>query len=197
MISKTLILMALLSHCVFLSPHEKSSEPFTNEGFIDDLPLEEESLQPPKETYQEPLKISPHKQRLLWPLPKGVVTSHFGVRGPRIHGGTDISAPKGTPVFASWDGEVIFSGRKGSYGKAMVIKHRFGYTLYGHLHRTLKRKGTKVKVGDLIAEVGATGRATGPHLHFEVRSLTGKPYNPLALLPQGDGLDIGDKIPGR
>ena len=85
------------------------------------------------------------------------------------HMGLDINAPTGTPVYAAADGKVIHILREPAYGKVVIIDHGHGYkTLYAHLHRYYVSKGQKVKRGDPVAEIGNTGRSTGPHLHYEV-----------------------------
>ncbi|MCR1792264.1 M23 family metallopeptidase [Leptospira sp. id769339] len=106
---------------------------------------------------------------------EGRVSSKFGRRKDpftkkdTFHGGIDLAAEEGTPVYASADGEVSFSGTRGGYGRLIILKHGLGYeTKYGHLSKVLVSPGTKVKKGQLIGEVGMTGRATGFHLHFEV-----------------------------
>jgi murein DD-endopeptidase MepM/ murein hydrolase activator NlpD len=87
----------------------------------------------------------------------------------RFHKGTDIAAAYGTEVTAVADGVVVESRSKGGYGNAVVIKTDDGRTmLYGHNQANLVRAGDRVRRGDVIAQVGATGRATGPHVHFEV-----------------------------
>jgi murein DD-endopeptidase MepM/ murein hydrolase activator NlpD len=79
---------------------------------------------------------------------------------------------------ATANGKVIFSGRKGGYGKLIIVKHTNGYqTYYGHCSRLLKKRGQLVEQGQLIARVGSTGVSTGPHVHYEVR-VKGKPLNP-------------------
>ncbi|MEC4675366.1 MAG: peptidoglycan DD-metalloendopeptidase family protein, partial [Nitrospirota bacterium] len=101
----------------------------------------------------------------------------------RPHHGIDYSAPRGTPVSVVGDGTVIFAGYKGQFGKLVIVKHHNGYkTYYGHLSRIGKgiKKGTKVKQGQIIARVGATGLATGPHLHYEMR-VNNKPVNPYRI----------------
>lgn len=114
----------------------------------------------------------------------GWVTSRFGYRkspftGRReLHKGMDISNRKGTPILATADGVVTYVGKKGLYGTIMVIDHGHGLkTRYAHLNETLKKKHEHVKRGDVIAQMGSTGRSTGPHLHYEVR-LNGVPVNP-------------------
>ena len=116
---------------------------------------------------------------------KGYPSGHYGHRTDPFtaeldfHPGMDISAPRGTKVIATADGVILFAGRESGYGRLVSIEHKFGVsTRYGHLHRILVKKGQRVKRNDVIGYVGATGRATGPHLHYEVR-LNGRPLNPL------------------
>ncbi|MFP5221972.1 MAG: peptidoglycan DD-metalloendopeptidase family protein [Acidobacteriota bacterium] len=106
----------------------------------------------------------------------GEVTSEYGWRrdpftGQRAwHGGMDIAAPEGTPVRAARDGTVVFSGRERGYGNLVVVEHEGGVrTYYGHNKANEVTEGQSVKAGQVLAQVGQTGRATGPHLHFEVR----------------------------
>ncbi len=101
----------------------------------------------------------------------------------RPHHGLDYAAPRGTPVSAVGDGTVLFTGTKGGYGKVVILKHSGGYkTTYGHLSRMASgiRKGKKVDQGEVIAYVGSTGIATGPHLHYEIR-IHDRPVNPLTF----------------
>jgi murein DD-endopeptidase MepM/ murein hydrolase activator NlpD len=101
----------------------------------------------------------------------------------RPHRGVDYAASTGTPIKASGDGRIQFRGRKGGYGKAVVIEHGGGITtLYGHLSRykAKQRKGTRVRQGDIIGYVGSTGLASGPHLHYEFR-VNGVHRNPLTV----------------
>lgn len=108
------------------------------------------------------------------PVP-GFILSGFGYRiGPfsgrsEFHRGVDIPAPIGTKIKAPAAGVVIFVGRKGGYGKLLVIDHGNNYkTVYGHLHSFDVKVGDRVTKGDFVGEVGNTGRSTGPHLHYEV-----------------------------
>ncbi len=120
----------------------------------------------------------------IWPI-KGPVMSTFGFRTDPwrgFHSGLDISAPMGSPVKVAADGIVNFTGSKPGYGTTVIIDHGFGtMTLYGHLSRYKVFKGEKVKKGDVIAYVGMTGFATGPHLHFET-ILNGAQVNPANFL---------------
>jgi len=120
-----------------------------------------------------------------WPF-KGWVTSEFGERiSPytgevgTLHTGLDIAEKLGTPIRATADGIVIQSGwTAGGYGKLVEISHGYGYsTFYGHCSRLKVSPGQRVHKGDIVAYIGATGNATGPHLHYEVR-LYGVPINP-------------------
>jgi len=107
----------------------------------------------------------------------------------RAHNGTDYVAPKGTPVSAMANGQVLAAGYQGGYGKLVVIRHPNGYkTFYGHLSGFAKgiRKGAGVTQGQLVGTVGSTGMSTGPHLHFEMR-VNDRPVNPRkVVIPPGD-----------
>jgi murein DD-endopeptidase MepM/ murein hydrolase activator NlpD len=125
----------------------------------------------------------------IWPA-HGWLSSIVGSRrdpitgGADYHQGLDISADHGSAVYATADGDVIFAGREGAYGNLITIDHGYGLeTRYGHLSRYDVSNGAKVKRGDIIGRVGSTGRATGPHLHYEVR-VNGRLLNPLQLLLQ-------------
>jgi murein DD-endopeptidase MepM/ murein hydrolase activator NlpD len=119
----------------------------------------------------------------IWPV-HGWVTSAFGFRTnpftglTQMHEGLDISNREGTPIVAPADGIVSATGKDFSYGNVVVISHGFGIiSRFNHLSKILVGAGQKVKRGDRIAEVGTTGRSTGPHLHYEVR-VNGIPVNP-------------------
>ena len=143
----------------------------------------QESILPLKET----LSLISSQSRLLtelptmWPVIKGQGHISF-LFGPNLdpvtrsrwylHRGLDIAQhPSGMPIVASADGTVIeVSYKPLGYGNSVKIKHKYGfYTLYGHMQRILTTVGTVVKQGDIIGLMGATGRATGPHVHFEIR----------------------------
>lgn len=122
--------------------------------------------------------------RFLWPVPNFYkVSSHFGPRGRKHHDGIDVPAPKGTPIVAVDNGVVIYSdnGIRG-YGNMIVLAHGDDvFTVYAHNRKNKVDKGDKVAKGDEIAEVGNTGRSTGPHLHFEIR-VKNKVRNPAQFL---------------
>ncbi|MFZ0391728.1 MAG: M23 family metallopeptidase [Calditrichia bacterium] len=109
------------------------------------------------------------------PVPNGRVTDVFGNRRHPIfkrimpHYGLDLAADRGTPILATADGYVKFTGRNGGYGMFVSINHKYGYqTRYGHMQKIYVHKGQFVKRGDKIGEVGNTGISTAPHLHYEV-----------------------------
>ena len=118
---------------------------------------------------------------------------HPVLRTKRPHRGVDYAATRGTAVRATGTGRVSFSGRKGGYGKTVLLAHGNGYTtLYAHLSRHEKgiRKGARVRQGQIIGYVGSTGIATGPHLHYEFR-INGVHRDPLTVeLPRAAPLDM-------
>ena len=113
---------------------------------------------------------------MLWPT-EGWISSGYGYRqdpmggqGRSYHQGVDIASWHGTPVRATAAGEVKFTGRNGGYGKTVEIEHEFGFsTLYAHLNDYEVEAGETINQGDVVGTVGSTGRATGSHLHYEVR----------------------------
>jgi murein DD-endopeptidase MepM/ murein hydrolase activator NlpD len=118
----------------------------------------------------------------------GWLTSGVGGRedpitgGDDYHPGLDISADRGTPVYATADGTITLADKAGAYGNLIVVDHGYGLeTRYGHLQAFKVTVGQAVKRGDVIGLVGSTGRATGPHLHYEVR-VNGRILNPLQLM---------------
>ena len=127
----------------------------------------------------------------IWPA-HGWLSGGFGNRadpftGERdYHPALDISTDKGDPVYATADGAVESAAYSGNYGNLIVLDHGFGMlTRYGHLSKFNVKAGERVRRGQVIGFVGATGRATGAHLHYEVW-LNGQPVNPLRLLTSGD-----------
>ncbi len=112
--------------------------------------------------------------------------SSFGMRYHPIlkvvrpHTGIDLSAPQGTPIYATADGKVLEAGYSaGGFGKKVLVDHGFGYrTLYGHCSEVLVNPGQLVKRGEVIAKVGNTGLSKAPHLHYEVH-INGRPVDPV------------------
>ncbi len=120
-----------------------------------------------------------------WPVSTGYITSKFGFRNhpiyrkSKFHAGVDFASKRGTPVLATADGVVVFSGWQSGYGRLVEIRHMDGLkTRYAHNQKNLVKEGDMVKKGQAIAKLGSTGRSTGPHVHFEVRK-NGKAVNPL------------------
>jgi murein DD-endopeptidase MepM/ murein hydrolase activator NlpD len=123
----------------------------------------------------------------IWPA-HGWLSSAFGRRSdpftgdPDFHSGLDISTSRGAAVYATADGRVVSAAYSGNYGNLVVIEHGFGIvTRYAHLSRFAVKPGARVSRGEVIGYVGATGRATAPHLHYEVL-VNGRIMNPLRLL---------------
>jgi murein DD-endopeptidase MepM/ murein hydrolase activator NlpD len=123
------------------------------------------------------------------PVPDAKLTSRYGSRKDpfnhyyhNFHGGIDMAAKVGTPIIASSDGEVVFTGRNGGFGNTVVIQHKNGFkTTYAHCSRILVESGDSVRMGRIIGLVGRTGNATGAHLHFEVMK-NGRLMNPESAL---------------
>jgi murein DD-endopeptidase MepM/ murein hydrolase activator NlpD len=114
---------------------------------------------------------------------RGPVISEYGARRTGFHHGIDIRADHGTPVVASAAGVVAFAGWRSGYGNTVVLNHENEvHTLYGHLSRIRVTGGQKVRRGEVIALTGSTGRASTPHLHYEIR-VRERPMNPRAFLP--------------
>lgn len=143
--------------------------------------LKLKSRQPGKWTMQLPQNIAAIDlnsiSNFTLPVMGAVISSGFGwrihpVTGQRkLHKGVDFAAPTGTPIFAAADGVVTDAGwTDGGYGNIVEVRHNDGYvTLYAHTNKVYVSKGQSVNKGQAIAEVGTTGRSTGPHLHFEVQ----------------------------
>ncbi|MBW2592821.1 MAG: M23 family metallopeptidase [Deltaproteobacteria bacterium] len=125
------------------------------------------------------------KMFLRIPVKFGTLTSSYSIRRfhpvskkYKRHTGIDYGAPQGTPIFATASGRVVFAGWKTGYGNLIILKHPNGYqTYYGHCSKLIARKNELVEQGQIIARVGQTGVATGPHVHYEVR-INQKPINP-------------------
>ncbi|MBN1283474.1 MAG: peptidoglycan DD-metalloendopeptidase family protein [Proteobacteria bacterium] len=128
-------------------------------------------------------KIKFYRGRFIWPV-DGKLTSPFGYRDGRRHDGIDIGAKTGRPIKASAAGKVVFAGSMRGYGNLILLRHKDNmFTAYAHNSVNKVKKGQVVKQGDVIGKVGRTGRASGPHLHFEIRhGQTAR--NPLFFLPK-------------
>lgn len=126
-----------------------------------------------------PAEVAQLTDNFRWPLKRVRVTSAYGHRDEGFHEGVDLKAAMGTPVYASAPGTVVYAGaRIRGYGWMVVVAHKGNVvTVYAHNSRLAVKKGTRVKAGQMLAYSGQSGRASGPHLHFEVRHGV-TPYNP-------------------
>ncbi|HWA49527.1 MAG TPA: peptidoglycan DD-metalloendopeptidase family protein [Dongiaceae bacterium] len=150
--------------------------------------------------YYTPNGEAIRKSLLRTPVDGARITSGFGMRMhpvmgySKMHKGIDFGAPTGTPIFAAGAGTVVEVGKKGAYGNYIRIRHNGQYqTAYAHMSKFAKgiSKGDKVKQGDVIGYVGATGRVTGPHLHYEIL-VDGSQVNPAKVK-----MASGDKLTGK
>jgi len=139
--------------------------------------------------YYSPDGHSMRKAFLRTPVDFRRISSRYGKRRHptlnrlKMHKGVDYAAKRGTPIKAAGDGKISYRGRKGGYGRVVIIQHGGRYsTLYAHMHRFKKGMyvGKRVKQGQIIGYVGSSGRATGPHLHYEFR-VNGTHRNPLTV----------------
>ena len=120
-----------------------------------------------------------------WPFKNVDVSSGFGQRGRKFHQGIDLRGPVGTPVYAAASGKVVYVGNKiRGYGRMVVLKHDDNvHTIYAHHSKNLIKLGAYIERGEQIALSGRSGRAHGPHLHFEIRKGTVS-YDPELALNQ-------------
>lgn len=157
-----------------ISQNDASTEVTNNDttqlavGGADETQQEEEKSQEEQDIEYVKQNVS-----IIWPI-KGVITSRFGKRTPTEivtanHKGLDIAGNIGDNIVSAMEGTVVQYSEEGDYGKHLRIQNGEVLTLYAHCSELLVQEGSTVKQGDVIAKVGATGRATGPHLHFEIR----------------------------
>lgn len=188
---------ALAEYNNLLNPDEMQSgmrlyiPPRSKRGAFKKLPfgttIGSESVQAKKKRgrrekkYEQPVQV--YRGRFEWPV-EGRAGSPFGIRNGRRHDGLDIVAPSGMPIHASASGRVVFAGEMRGYGNLILIRHKDDFfTAYAHNSKNIAKKGQQVRQGEVIAEVGRTGRATAPHVHFEIRhGQTAR--NPLFFLPE-------------
>lgn len=164
-------------------------QPITEENFPDRLKRANMALKTLRRVKFTVLRL-PVKR----PVRNGSVSSSYGPRVDpflgrlAMHTGIDFKAPYGARVFATAPGTVLSAKRHGGYGKMVEIRHANGFTTrYAHLSRLQVSAGDHVLAGDLIGNIGSTGRSTGPHLHYEIRQ-NDKPRNPTAFLSASDRL---------
>ncbi len=147
----------------------------------------EQSVIPPLPSYLNQKLLRPFSRiglqnlKFIYPLAiPSPISSLFGWRihpisgASRMHTGTDIAAPEGTPVLAAMSGKVLLADNLGGYGLTIALEHSDGtkQTLYGHLSEIFVKPGELIQQGAVIGRVGSTGNSTGPHLHLEFRQLT-------------------------
>ncbi len=119
---------------------------------------------------------------VITPLEYDRISSAYGPRNGRQHRGIDFAAASGTPVRATQGGKILYAGWRGGYGQLVEMEHPGGVlTRYAHCSKILVKEGMTVNQGDVLGEVGSTGRSTGPHLHFEVLE-QGRFVNPATYL---------------
>jgi murein DD-endopeptidase MepM/ murein hydrolase activator NlpD len=140
-------------------------------------------------------ELKKHATPSAWPIRSGYITSKFGyrkhpiLRKSHFHSGVDFASKRGTPVLATADGVVVYSGWRSGYGRLVEVRHMDGLvTRYAHNQKNLVKQGEMVDKGQTIAKLGSSGRSTGPHVHFEVRE-DGKAVNPLKY--------VGNKAPKK
>jgi murein DD-endopeptidase MepM/ murein hydrolase activator NlpD len=170
---------------------EVSRQLTTEERAALERSLREELMLPSPSIAPSPPTTAPPPSRpgvktdaaFVWPI-HGPINSPFGPRNGRLHAGMDIGSPSYQEVVAAADAEVIYANDTGGpLGKAVVLNHGRGVrTVYAHLSIIIAHERDTVRQGQPIGGVGETGRATGPHLHFEVRR-NGAPVNPEEYLP--------------
>jgi murein DD-endopeptidase MepM/ murein hydrolase activator NlpD len=147
-----------------------------------------------QELSRDPQSVVKHRY-FDWPIDEARLTRGYSAdpvphpkkRKKRSHWGIDLASQKGTPIYASHDGMIVYSGKdfKG-YGKMVLVEGENGWaTIYAHLDKITAREGQKVRQGDLVGLMGRTGRVTGVHLHFEIRQ-NKDAYDPLLFLPNGE-----------
>lgn len=166
-----LIAIAFLAGCVSYCPidtPEVPGYPSSRPARLPELPISE-------------VVLDSIAARLTLPLDRIKVTSGYGLRRKKFHEGIDLAGKLGSPVYAAHDGTVGIDGMQFyGFGKLVVLRStgQDFISLYGHLNAVYVRPGQRVTAGELIGEVGATGDATGPHLHFEIRTKPmGAPYH--------------------
>ncbi len=138
------------------------------------LPYTKEQLQAFKESGVERLKLELKKGEYLWPVMGLRVTSRVGTRWGKLHGGIDVAAARGSIVVGATEGTVMIVGDQGAYGHCVFVENHDGTVAwYAHLTESVVKVGDKIVRGQIVGVSGNTGRSTGPHLHFEMRTQQG------------------------
>lgn len=164
----------------------KRKNTYVDGKLVDSVVLDEVILEKPKEDIiykgmKNPIETG--TVFLNYPSDNRQITSPYGTRwGNEHHSGIDLGGKIGDPIIASFEGVVKYAGWKGGYGNVVILSHGSGVeTLYAHASKVTCSTGQRVSKGDKIAEVGSTGRSTGPHIHFELRN-NGKAINPISYM---------------
>lgn len=151
-------------------------------------PVQEFRQQARRQSAAHEVNVAQHDEPFGWPVPGARVSSVFGDRfhpvdkEMKLHAGIDLAAPAGTPVRATAPGRVTFAGSRGGYGLTVEIRHGSGHlTRYAHLSEIDVAAGAEVARGVAIGKVGATGKVTGAHLHYEIRK-DGAPVDPATYM---------------
>jgi murein DD-endopeptidase MepM/ murein hydrolase activator NlpD len=178
---QSLVTLALLAACSSSKPHYRAQSSSTAQR------LEEGKEQSSPAVSAADFRDHPG---FVWPTRYPYIQAYFGWRKKRMHEGLDLKAPTGTRVYSTASGEIIEAGsRIRGYGKTVVVDHGNGWaSIYAHLSKIKVKRGDHVGQGELLALSGRTGRATGPHLHFEIRKGS-DPLDPLMFLPPVEGDD--------
>jgi len=181
------VALSFLASCRTPPPPRASSIALQQEAYIEEQSESEELLSQKDWVGKGRL---PWGLEIRWPTSEPVITDYFGWRKKgrrreRLHDGVDLKAPKNTEIFAAAKGKVIYASRKiRNYGKMVVLDHGNAWsTVYSHLNEYKVKVGDEVNLGEIIGLSGKTGRASGPHLHFEIRRGS-DPLDPLLFLPR-------------
>ena len=182
---KSTTITLVMSICIILLMHSfgVGGYDYAEDEDYQDIPVEEIEEIEPVSVVEEEIVINDGigTGEFIKPL-DGTFTSGFGQRWGRLHGGIDIASEIGTPISASDDGTVIYTGNCGTYGLLVKLDHNNGYiTYYAHCSEIKVNVGDVVSKGDVVALVGNTGNSTGPHCHFEIR-YDNVPKNPLDFI---------------
>ena len=172
----------------FNVPKEKITESNAGKGITAGewvfIPLKRGVLVQDYEARPHDPKMYLKSGEFLWPVPSSnTISSGFGHRWGRAHEGVDISARVGSHIVAAAEGVVVYSGSEiGGYGNITVIAHKNGFfSVYAHAKSNFTHQGQRVYRGQVISQIGMTGRTTGPHLHFEIRK-NGEAIDPASFL---------------
>ena len=175
----------VLSACAHAPPPTTDERMQPAKDSINDALLDQNSEPQFRGTAKNPGYVSNKAPMLFdWPVDRALVSRGFLPNRKRPHLGLDLTGPRGTPILSAQQGSVVYAGRDfRGFGNMVLIESGQGWaTIYGHLEKILVTEGQRVSQGENIGTMGRSGRATGVHLHFEIRKDKG-PVDPLPLLP--------------